>query len=265
MLTGSALDFRADSEVFDRLFCVSRTAQLWTLQHAPDATLRFELYGDESPNARQRQLAAARAALTARGRLPTKLSVWVFKGPANECIAAAIPSFLWQVGQGITRLEFDCSSEGATELGTLFMRCLAPSVPNLTTLTLSISACAMPTPPALPLLTELTMSKVPQHCCASIAPYLTQITALNIDPQHNIDEAAFFTALITTHTTTLTSLETDAGLSDALLGLLLAHAPALTELCVGPVTVTSDQHRGKQWGVKQLHTLAYAYHYLARR
>ncbi len=88
--------------------------------------------------------------------------------------------------------------------------------------------------------------------CASIAPYLPQITTLNLGSnQKQLPWASVLTAV----SNTLTRFTTTHVLTDELVGCLCEHAPGLVHLgCSksGYATSLSDKHAEATWGVRKL-------------
>ncbi len=236
-----------------KISTTTTTTREWVLEHSSKATLSVNVYkGSIHWWLWQRRLTRIQRELGIRGDLPTRLYICVDDTPEAACSLTALPAFIRGWGQSITVIEGMLSEDCA--LSTVFIRCMAPAAPNLSTLALHGSTCVLPAPEHLPHLISLTMGRLQHDSCVSIAPYLPQLTSLTLFPNaHNHTE--LFQTVFTQRSTTLTTFNTNTPLTDELLGLLLAHTPALTDLNVGPVTVQSDQYCGRVWGVKKLDTV----------
>ncbi len=247
------LERHADSGVYRGLFRASGTTRQWVLQHAATADYTVYVSSRLHADAWVKRFNALRAALGVRGQRPTQLSVTVSDAPEAECALAALPTFIWGVGQGVTGLHFGAYLS-SSEPASAFLRCMALAAPNVTTLTLTYGSCTLPPPDRFPHLREIIMKSMHLDSCVSVAAYLPQLTSLTFHPKGAFHRYDMLSAVISTQTTTLTRLHTTAHLNDNALGLLLAHTPALTDLSVGPVTVESDEYSGRVWGVKRLST-----------
>lgn len=94
------------------------------------------------------------------------------------------------------------------------------------------------------------------QACAAVSALLPRITSLNLSFRyHKYDPFTpwerIFTAQHTTHT--LTHLTTRDILDSELLGLLISHAPSLTDLTVGSMYVDTEDYKQRQWAVRRLH------------
>ncbi len=134
---------------------------------------------------------------------------------------------------------------------------------GLRALSLRLGACVLPSPSQISQLTYLDI-QIPTGFDAqalsdayySLGLYLPQLIALTVTelshpqmPEAQPRWSHIFTAQSTSHT--LTHFSTYNTLTDRLLGLLVNHAPALTHLSVGGMSVASDTCRQRQWRVKE--------------
>lgn len=243
------LEGHADQAVFTGLFCTSRGAKAWCLQHAPRARLTLRKHV-----AWKAKLAAARDALRVRGALPTCLAIQLPSTSESHAALADVPGAVAGVGHGITTLEWHMAlfdEAGSVRSGILLA--ISPHIPNLTTLL--IDSCVLPPPNTFPHLKQLSVWGVRLDACPSIAKYLPQITTLTLVPQITTlrKTDAVCRAVFSTASSTLTDLDISFELTDQLLGLLVSRTPALTALRVGLLRVQSDAYVGKEWGVKTVH------------
>ncbi len=156
----------------------------------------------------------------------------------------------------------------------MFVYCLqavALALPNLNSLTVNHCGARLPPPSNLPHLTHIdidTDSGAIIKVCRSIAPYLRQIQSLHIscepdfyagdyilDSQVDIPMRwqMLFQPQQVSHT--LTTLSTNAPLTNELVQLIIDHAPALRDLTVGGEEMALEQDwagQGKEWGVQRL-------------
>ncbi len=240
------LECHADEAVFNGLFCTSRGAKAWCLQHAPRARLTLRKHV-----AWPGKLNAARDDLRVRGALPTCLAIQLPDTPEGRTALADVPGAVAGVGHGITGVQRPMASYMEPEpVRTAFLLSLSPHMPNLTNL--MIQSSVLPPPATFPHLRKLGMWGVGLSACPSIAQYLRQITSLTLEPVQ-IAANAVCSAVFATATSTLTYLEISCDLTDHLLGLLVSRTPALTELKAGPVRVRTNAHMGKEWAVERLY------------
>ncbi len=147
------------------------------------------------------------------------------------------------------------------------LQTIALALPSLTSLSVGHCLASLPHPSNFPHLTHIdinTETGAADEVCSSIAPYLAQITSLHL---HSYDAdmevlmdywihdyipwRILFQPQQVTHT--LTTLSTNAQLTDALVQVILDHAPALRDLTTRRFAVKQDWVRkGQMWGVERL-------------
>ncbi len=153
----------------------------------------------------------------------------------------------------------------------LCLQAVAQAVPSLTSLTVNHCIASIPAPSLLPHLTHIdltTEQEVVDEICSSIAPFLPQIRSLTLNcclPDLDLDYfedsdteddtgipwRTLFAPDQITHT--LTTLTTNAPLTDWLVELILDHAPAMRDLTTASLAVGLDWvERGKEWEVQRL-------------
>ncbi len=276
----------ADGGVLWGLLCSCQAGRDLILQVAAQATLHFDFAAAEQPaGVWLRRLHTARRALVRRGAKGTRLALTVGTDSLPAFTAAAV--LLREPLPAIAELRVRAAREvvdyeakiphGRTITGLL--QCAAPSLINLRTLSIEDTIVTLPPNTLLPHVIELKL-QVPladllfgyeaevQDMCTHLAPYVRQVHSLCLDgvngpPQTDEDIGAqtllhwptIFSPATTS--TTLTHFTCDECLTDQLLGLLLAHAPALKRLGVWRVDLESDAHRGKVWGVEYLSLLGW--------
>ncbi len=140
-----------------------------------------------------------------------------------------------------------------------FLQGVADACPRLASLTLDRCISSLPAAPPLPHLTQLAITfpnpvadrAVVESFSMSLAPFVPQLTSLRIVTAPGAQWPTWPSVFkATAHI--LTHIHTDAALTDELLGLLLQHATALTELRAGYLSLRTDEHKGKEWEVQRV-------------
>ncbi len=218
---------------------------------------------------------AVQQALITRGAQPTSLSVLCTLLGASKVVRDAglarlsrIPEHLsGAAGLGVTDLKLD-TLDAAFE-GTFdgLLQALTLHTPNLVTLHLKSSPCALPPPSSLPSLRVLSLwhrgqdRRLRPAAYRSIAQYMTQLTSLSIDECDSWSVLLRLTSKEATHT--LTEFSTDQQLTIELLTALLDHAPALKQLAAGAIRAGLGNHSNREWGLERL-TVRYMEQILVR-
>ncbi len=266
-----------------RLYKANTACRQSVLEAAQSATVTLLAYGGQSEAAWQRRLACAEQGLVLRGPQPNTKLVLRLPTP-NPAAVQSILSVSEAAGRAVTELEVrQCqSSESRTEgVHTPWLQALPAAFPNLRTLRINRLCGCLPPPASLPHVTELDLHLIPratptpaaaaqasteqdQPCspahtvhelCASIAPYLAQITTLTLSIESGraiVPLAVPWVALFTSVSHTLTHFTTSAGVSDELVRLLCEYAPQLQRLCgtLGALwTGLNEDHSGATWAV----------------
>ncbi len=243
-----------DAPVWSGIHTSCRAGQRLALQEARHVRLRLDCTMGQTSVAWQRRLAAVQEALSLRSpSLPTSLSVFGDDTAGSAAAALVLPQALQGAGQCITALTFTpplkphttapakehLSDDSVSVMGTWFLAAAAQAFPRLRSLTLLHTTATLPPPSQLPHVEQLVLSGNNVSAASSrfitalnksIAPYLPQLTSL----QYLRARDSYWPILLTPRTTThtLPTLATADDLSDALLGLLFAHTPALKQLKV---------------------------------
>lgn len=266
------LTAHADAGVLKGVATSCKAGRDLVLQSAPKARLEVTCSQQQANEAWGKRLACIQQALSVRRSTHGATTLAVIcdrdydrdysdsKGKKREdqgpaCLAL-IPERLAGAGESITELQVWSTHQIST---TAFLTSAAPHFPNLRTLDLQIFPAALPSPTALPKLTQLSIDF---YCgpydgaamiCESISALITQLTSLEFSAcDHWPDPWPVILSPETT-TTTLTKLSTRYPLDDTLLGLLLSHTPSLTHLGVSEVILSWEgTYTGREWGLQQL-------------
>ncbi len=240
---------------------LSRVGRDCVLISSPNAKLRFSLAEGVSPAAAN----AVRAGLLVRGQFNTALLLECGHSPVSADISAQISALaecLQGASEGIREVELRGTSAArptpTCTAAQLMQRVVLPALPHITTLTLTHFPCSLPALAQLSQLRKVSFSLPTQpadppandHQIASLAAFLSQVTSLEL---HNCSAPAacsVFSQAPITHT--LTHFATDAPLTDELARLLVDKAPALKDLCVREVALTTGELRDSQWVVERL-------------
>ncbi len=219
------------------LFQSSAEGQQQVLQAAEHLTVTLLAYGGLSEAAWQKRLASAERALAVRG--PQRNTKLVLRLPTpNPAALHSILSMSEAAGRAVTELEVHQSPSTAalTEgVHTPWLQALPAAFPNLRTLRINRLCGCLPASAQLPHLRELHVtlcaageSTISQQC-QSIAPYLAQLTALDISIR-GIGWKLSWSEILTTVTTSLVSLKATVRLSDQLVESIVKFAPNLETL-----------------------------------
>ncbi len=258
------------------LFKSCGVGRQWVLARAPSATLTLNFSATAEVSDRLRQLSAVRRDLLARSSsssdgLLTKLVVVCDEQCAQYGPFSALPHALADCGQAITELQIKAATEDSwPEFSTAsaLVAGMAAVCPRLKSLSVGFP-CLLPTPAALPCLTELQFqlrldddgeAENAPAVLQGVARLLPQLSELHATPCPYVGYdwvpdvgiwEMIFTPQSTTHT--LTSLTTSDALDLTLLRLILEHAPALRCLEVYRINLYSDQFAEKEWQASELY------------
>ncbi len=199
--------------------------------------------------------------LSTRGRQPTQLCVEATEKASDSDVAnGSVQLFaaLQARGRVISALEF---APPLTRPDIAHQ--LAATFPALRQLTLTDLRTPLPPSELMPHLTDLDIVFADIHgdelpLWQSVAKYLPQLQRLGLYTGYDgCDGSEYcFDVLFgpdTPPTLSLTHLETQHMCRGDLVGQLLTHVPNLTHLIVGAMQVDTVEHRGQQWGVRELY------------
>ncbi len=242
----------------------SKACRLCVLEAAQKVTFTLLSYSGMGEAAWQKRLAAAEADLCARGRSSdgrrsTKL---LLHFPTHN--TAALLSALGlspAAREAVTELELRERENGeaqSADLHTAWLRVMPAAFPTLHTLRLDHMCGRLPSPALLPHLRVLHVvlrDRQPQdnHAakCASIGPYLPQLTILSVWEGMHGYPSIKWASILTSAAPALTHFSTNSSKSHQYIPLLLKHAPQLQHL-TGCVCVTSSNLSGDSWAVKSI-------------
>ncbi len=258
----------------------------WSLAAAQQATIGLLAYGGLSEAAWQRRFARAQQALALRaqqGRTQNSLALRL--ATPNPAALQALLTIAGPAGSAVTELRVlqEQSNPDATPVPlnlegvrTQWLRELGRAFPNLRTLRVSRLCGCLPSPTHLPHLTELQIAFYPaetptgqaaaanslaagpepaagpsrEQMIASIAPYLTQLTTVDIS---GIGWDDFKSLFLPITTTTLQRLVFGTMLDERCVELLCKYAPALEHVSCWGIHLIDDLS-SKKWGVRELRT-----------
>ncbi len=263
-----------DSPTRTRVFKSCRALQQFVLQSAPQATVTLLAYDGLSEAVWQRRLARAEQALITRGpgqrrgtkvllRIPTPhptalQSILSMSEAASQCYAAL----------EVQQYDYPTAA-GPNAAPNPPQPWPAVVAPHIHTLILNHMCGPLPSPALLPQLRELQVHVWADHrwpvdtgraesrrrvegYCASIAPYITQLTSLTVLDAGGAAGTNPWPALFgSTVSTSLKHISSDFSQVDQILQQLLQRAPRLERvgLSVGSV---KDTFSDKTWSVTEL-------------
>ncbi len=248
----------AGPDLYNGLFRSCRKGRDWVLQDASEAALLLDTRVKQSRRAWDRQLRAVRRDLQTRGSLPTFPVFAIIPWPGTFGVRSQIYKALQGACGGVKQLflfivpERPCARKGllgraAAAIAARLRR--RPANPPVSSL--------WPQPAHLPSVTKLDIRdsigsvRLPDNVLAHLATFNPQLTTLRVQqPTYTGLWPVVFSPATTSRT--LVCLRTDGMLTDELLGLLLEHAPALTDLWVLSVDVKSDGYREREWVLRAL-------------
>ncbi len=270
---GDALLRQLDGPSRLQVFRVSRALQLWVLQSAPQATVTLLAYSGLSEDTWQRRLALAEQALATRGpgqrqntkvvlRIPTPhptalQSTLSMAEAARQCYAA------------LEVQQYDYPTTAGPDAAPNPLQPWPAAVPlPIHTLILKHMCGPLPSPALLPQLRELRVQfslssrGALRQRCASIAPFLPQLSSLSLERYFDRDWSVLFGSRVST---SLKHFATDAILTDTLLQLLLKYAPQLEQLSCARVMLTPNgAFRDQTWVVRELACEEWCLNYAGR-
>ncbi len=248
------------------VYLASPACQTWVLGAAAHAAVTLIAYDGMSPAVWQRRLACAERGLMARGLQHRGTTTLILHLPTpNHAAQQSVLSLAPVAGAAVTELDLrQCPAETGQDLAhTDWLHGLPAAFPHLRSLRVSRLCGRLPPPAVLTHLRELHLHLVAAQSqgstgcsiaemCASIAPYLPQITTLTLSStQHRLPWASVFSVA----STTLTHFTTPDVLTDELVGCLCEYAPGLVQLgcssVSGKLTLTG-KHAESTWRVKHL-------------
>lgn len=231
----------AGPAVYNGLFTACPQGRDWVLAHTSKATLTMDTTAELSAAEWAGRLDAARQALDTRGALPTDLVVVLAESADSEAACLQLLSALGGAGHGIGKVTLRVKPGPAAKGSTT----VSDTVQNL--------LCQFLIPDTLPQLGSVHIvaqnQSLQDSVVQSIATRLPQLSSPHLDARIQASQwPQLLSPATTTHT--LNSFSTDSSLTDELLGLLLKHAPALSQLSVWNIRVELGQYG--VWGVQQL-------------
>ncbi len=273
----------ADAAVWRCLFRSCRAGRTCALTYAPQLGIVLQCHSRVPDADWQRQVAATQRALSVRGPRPTRLTVdnpWGYCD-ISELVAGRLMPLPGQISgwaEGITELKLN--QWGLWDYRP-FLDGMAGACPNivsyLTCFLPKLQLFTLPAPAQWPRLTSLilhyepdTRRCDPQEVWPRVAPYMTQLTTLQLpasDPHADEEPSGsedntessiehpwhlLFPPSLPT-TLPLVSLDVGDTLTDGLLSKLLTHAPNLRVLSVSDVEIERDEFMGRVWGLEKLH------------
>ncbi len=260
--------------VLHGMFSACPSGKQWTLRRAKSAKLTLDCTGPQADDpARQRQLQTLRQDLAVRGCLPTALQLQYEPTASSQEAVASCAEALGPSNSSVSSVTLTPSLPTHELLTAQAMTRAASALSNITMLTLGGCVERLPDPSHLLHLKHLHIPLLPypdtgfdDNMCASLAPYLQQLTSLHLSERKDApsiseeDEHLYVTRwtqiywdkIFTTPTTTLTHFTTGADLDDEILGLLVEYAPALKHLSVRVLRLRDGDMGVKTWGVEKL-------------
>ncbi len=241
---------QSDAAVIRGLFTACRSGRDLAAELAQRLTVCLDTDQAVSPSWPSK-LAAAEAALTSRGNLPSRLQIECGGDHGDQGLREVL-YLLHTAGGGITELEIIAC--GANPALTEFLNQAAHELNGLRSLSIGPCPqdCALPVPAQYPNLTSLSLNITQDEdhhqglatILRTAAAYLPHVTTLSATfDLHEPDWTLFFTHAVSTSTPTpphyhtsaapyLTHLTVSDTLRDDLAALLVTHAPTLAVLSV---------------------------------
>ncbi len=244
---------------------VSHCCRGWVQEASKLAATAISISGGRSPSElRQAWSEAEQRLLRNSACRANKLVVTLV--PTCGVACQSRPRLSAAAGHVVTHLEV-CYDESAASGEDVFCVCVAwledldTLFPNLRGLSLVRVWGLLPDPARLPRLHELCVdlrTQLAQQAAgagltlrqrsSNVAPYTKQLTSFSVEQPGDVPMAW---PVLFTPTTTLTHLEINGVIDDALVATLCTHATSVTHIeCAG--FDLSDQHQGAAWGVTHL-------------
>ncbi len=253
-----------DGGIWHGLFMSCRGCRDWTLQKSQKAvaTLFFASATSQAALQKQQQSVLSRIRVRAAdaGAAPPEIVVVCDGTPASAAAAAATLSAVAVAAPGISVLTLELTKWAPLpDVWRVFLNDITTTLPRLTKL--SIKNISIPIPPhnKMPHLQELSAT-VEQHNATvvlrSIAPYFSQLTSLHVQLGFRPNPSWPLTLTLPSDdhiSNTLTTLSTNAPLTDELIQFVKDRAPNVEDISVGMWEEWDvSGWAGQTWPVKQL-------------